>query len=64
MPTSMSFFISIILATTMFSVIDSAVCTIVVCFAEAPSTFEENHPNHYQSMKEAWSDVYGIRFQT
>ena len=47
---------------TMLCVIESSVSTIIVCFAEAPDEFEENHPTHNQAMRDAWSEVYQIRF--
>ena len=34
-------------------VIESAINTVLVCFAEAPEEFEENHPEHSQEMREA-----------
>merc|ERR1719223_234828 len=57
-----AFIVSIILSMTMLCVIESSVSTIIVCFAEAPDEFAENHPTHNQEMRDAWSDVYQIRF--
>ena len=45
----------------MMNVIDSAVSTIVVCFAEAPEVLESSHPDHSLVMKEAWYNVYQVR---
>jgi hypothetical protein len=42
----------------IMAVIDSAVNTVLVCFAEAPEEFEENHPELSQKMREAWLQVY------
>lgn len=58
----LAFIVSIILSMTMLCVIESSVSTIIVCLAEAPSEFEENHPTHNQAMRDAWSEVYQIRF--
>ena len=47
---------------TVMSIIDSAVTTVIVCFAEAPDVLEMNHSDHSREMKEAWTNVYGILF--
>lgn len=56
------FVVGLLLSTTVMSVIDSAVSTIIVCFAEAPEEFEQNHNTHSRNMREAWNKVYEIRF--
>jgi len=43
---------------TIMGVIESAVNTVLVCFAEAPEEFEENHSELNQKMREAWLQVY------
>ncbi len=47
---------------TIMSTIDSAVSTIIVCFAEAPEELERNHSTHSRDMREAWNKVYQIAF--
>jgi hypothetical protein len=42
----------------MFSVVLSAVDTIVVCYCEAPLDFQMNYPELYDAMTEAWMKIY------
>lgn len=57
------FALAFVLSLTMMSAIDSAVSTVIVCFAEAPSDLERNHQAHYREIREAWNKVYPlIRF--
>ncbi len=58
---SVGFIIALLLAVTMMGIINSAVGTIIVCFAEAPEEFEINHNTHSRDMKEAWNKVYQIQ---
>jgi hypothetical protein len=44
------------------AMVESAVDTIVVCFAEAPEDFEINHPDHCRRMKSAWRQVFGMMY--
>eukprot|EP00559_Dactyliosolen_fragilissimus_P006785 CAMPEP_0184871476 /NCGR_PEP_ID=MMETSP0580-20130426/40741_1 /TAXON_ID=1118495 /ORGANISM="Dactyliosolen fragilissimus" /LENGTH=132 /DNA_ID=CAMNT_0027374141 /DNA_START=1461 /DNA_END=1859 /DNA_ORIENTATION=- len=52
------FLIGIFNASSIFTVLESAVNTIVVCFAEAPSEFENNHPDHSRELHETWSSTW------
>eukprot|EP00804_Cyclotella_cryptica_P027864 CCRYP_003782-RB/>CCRYP_003782-RB protein AED:0.24 eAED:0.24 QI:507/1/1/1/0.8/0.66/6/419/513 len=52
------FLIGIVVSAVMFSVVDSSVNTVIVCFAEGPAEFEENHPELSSQMREAWRKVY------
>lgn len=56
------FFVALLLSMTIMNIVDSAVTTILVCFAEAPEAFEANHSTHCRDMKEAWTKVYDIQF--
>lgn len=57
------FALAFVLSLTMMSAIDSAVSTVIVCFAEAPSDLERNHQTHYREIRDAWNKVYPlIRF--
>mmetsp|Transcript_5839 Transcript_5839/g.7446 ORF Transcript_5839/g.7446 Transcript_5839/m.7446 type:complete len:563 (+) Transcript_5839:118-1806(+) len=58
---SICFTIGLIFSTTVMSIIDSAVCTIIVCFAEAPHDLDVNHSTHSRNMREAWNEVYQIQ---
>jgi len=55
------FVFGVLFSHTMMNVVDSAVCTIIVCFAEAPEELESSHPNHSRKMKKAWYDVYQVQ---
>ena len=48
----------LVVSATTLSVVDSSVNTVLVCFAEAPAEFEENHPEHSAEMRSAWRKVY------
>lgn len=43
------------IASATMNVVSSAVDTIVVCFAEAPAEFEENHPELSKTMNDAFT---------
>lgn len=47
---------------TMMNIVDSAISTILVCFAEAPEVFDANHNTHCRDMKDAWNKVYEVQF--
>ena len=59
---SLGFTVGLFLSMTVMSIIDSAVSTIIVCFAEAPEEFDRNHSSHSRDMREAWMKVYKISF--
>ncbi|GMH99868.1 hypothetical protein TrLO_g758 [Triparma laevis f. longispina] len=52
------FFIGLLIgalfSSIMFNVVQSAVDTTVVCFAEAPVDFQRNYPDLYDQMSESW----------
>merc|ERR1711957_328389 len=52
------FIISFLVITLMFGIVDSALNTVIVCYAEAPSEFQANHPELSEEMREAWLKVY------
>jgi Plasma-membrane choline transporter len=43
-----------VLAVTLFSVVGSAVNTVIVCYAEAPAEFQMNHPKLSEEMRASW----------
>ena len=55
---SLCFIVGLVLSVTTLSVVDSSVNTVLVCFAEAPQEFEENHPELSSEMRDAWREVY------
>jgi len=54
----MSFYISIINSSTLLSVVSTSTDTAIVCFAEGPAEFEENHPQLSMRMQETFSATY------
>jgi len=50
--------ISYIVILVMFGVVDSALNTVIVCYAEAPNEFQTNHHELSEEMREAWLKVY------
>lgn len=42
------------MSSTLYSVVSSAVNTVIVCFAEAPNEFQANHPLLSEKMVESW----------
>jgi len=55
------FFISLLNANILLSVVGTASDTAVVCFAEASAEFEENHPQlsaiMHETYAQAWPEV-------
>lgn len=52
-------FFGFVLALVVSSVIESAVSTIFVCFAEDPQSLSETHPELYATLVEAWEVAAG-----
>ena len=50
--------IGLVLTSVLFSVISSAVNTVIVCFAASPLDFETNHPELSHEMRSAWREVW------
>ena len=55
-----AFLIGLVITSIMLSVVDSAVNTVLVSFAEAPAEFEQNHPELSDEMRDAWMLAYPI----
>jgi hypothetical protein len=53
-----AFLIGLVIMSIMLSVVDSAVNTVLVSFAETPEEFQENHPKLSGEMRDAWRLVY------
>jgi len=45
-----------------FNTVESAVNTVIVCFADAPAEFQANHPELSNSMRATWLQVYPDEF--
>ena len=48
------FLVGLILASIFLGIVDSAVKTCIVCFAESPAEFEQNHPQLSLELRDAW----------
>ena len=59
----MAIAVGIIMCSTLFSLISSAVNATIVLYAEAPAEFEANHPQLSQQMRDAWRQAYPVEFQ-
>lgn len=59
---SAAFFIGfttgLVLTTTLLSLVSSAVNTVIVCYADAPSEFRLNHSKLSQDMREGWAAAW------
>ena len=51
-----------VLTSTLLTLVSSAVNTVIVCYAEAPREFEENHPKLSQDMRAAWRQAWPDEF--
>lgn len=52
------FVIGALFASTVLGVISSAVNTVIVCYAEAPNEFQQNHPQLSEDMRLAWRQAW------
>jgi hypothetical protein len=52
------FVIGYIVSAVMVNVIQGAVNTLIVCWADSPSRLEENHPELAQEMRDAWRAAF------
>mmetsp|Transcript_15057 Transcript_15057/g.31044 ORF Transcript_15057/g.31044 Transcript_15057/m.31044 type:complete len:516 (-) Transcript_15057:127-1674(-) len=43
---------------TLFSIVSSAVNTVIVCFGEAPNEFQMNHPELSENMLATWREAW------
>jgi Plasma-membrane choline transporter len=56
------FIVGYAMSSTLFSVVSSAVNTVIVCYAEAPNEFQANHPKLSDQMRTAWRQAYPNEF--
>lgn len=47
-----------LISSILMSVVGSAVNTVIVCFAESPAEFEQNHPHLSAEMRAAWRQAW------
>jgi xanthosine utilization system XapX-like protein len=55
-------FVGYAMCAVMFSVVSSAVNTVLVCYAEAPNEFAANHPQLANQMRAAWRAAWPNEF--
>mmetsp|Transcript_11583 Transcript_11583/g.17007 ORF Transcript_11583/g.17007 Transcript_11583/m.17007 type:complete len:540 (+) Transcript_11583:101-1720(+) len=53
-----AFFVGLFISNVVLFVIESAVRTAIVCFAESPAEFDEHHPDLSENMKAGWAEAY------
>mmetsp|Transcript_6405 Transcript_6405/g.18016 ORF Transcript_6405/g.18016 Transcript_6405/m.18016 type:complete len:499 (+) Transcript_6405:67-1563(+) len=53
-----AFLVGFIFASVYLGVVDSAITTVIVCYAEAPAEFESNHPELSSEMRNAWTEAW------
>jgi len=57
------FFVGFVLSSVVMGVIGSAVNTVIVCYAEAPKEFQNNHPELSDQMRAAWRQAWPNDFK-
>ena len=45
-------------AAVVMSVIEAAVCTVFVCFAEDPEALRRSRPDHHQRLVATWNQFH------
>lgn len=55
---TIGFLVGIVLSTVLFSMIESSVQGVIVCFAGSPVEFQRNHPDLSHEMRHAWKEVW------
>lgn len=57
------FLIGAVLTSCLMTLVSSAVNTVIVCYAEDPRAFEENHPKLSADMRAAWRQAWPAEFR-
>ena len=52
------FVVGYVMGSILMSVVSSAVNTVIVCFAESPNEFQNNHPDLSNEMRLAWRSAW------
>mmetsp|Transcript_14839 Transcript_14839/g.22939 ORF Transcript_14839/g.22939 Transcript_14839/m.22939 type:complete len:805 (+) Transcript_14839:134-2548(+) len=55
---TIGFLVGIVLSTVLFSIIESSVQGVIVCFAGSPVEFHRNHPDLSHEMRHSWKEVW------
>merc|ERR1712232_175154 len=56
------FLVGFVISSILMSVIASATNTVIVCYAEAPNEFQQNHPVLSAEMNDTWRQVWPQEF--
>jgi len=56
------FVVGMVLTSTLMTLVSSAVNTVIVCYAEAPREFHENHPKLAEDMRTTWRQAWPSEF--
>eukprot|EP00585_Thalassiosira_rotula_P007315 CAMPEP_0196137484 /NCGR_PEP_ID=MMETSP0910-20130528/5440_1 /TAXON_ID=49265 /ORGANISM="Thalassiosira rotula, Strain GSO102" /LENGTH=596 /DNA_ID=CAMNT_0041397949 /DNA_START=48 /DNA_END=1838 /DNA_ORIENTATION=- len=56
------FVVGTVLTSTLMTLVSSAVNTVIVCYAEAPREFQENHPKLAEDMRTTWRQFWPSEF--
>jgi len=52
------FIVGLLLSNILLGVVNSAINTVIVCFADAPAEFQMNHPELSGEMRAAWAQAW------
>ena len=52
------FVVGLLVSSILLGVVNSAINTVIVCYADAPSEFQMNHPELSAEMRGAWSQAW------
>lgn len=52
------FMMGALFASTLLGIVSSAVNTVIVCYAEAPNEFQQNHPQLSEEMRASWRQAW------
>lgn len=55
---SIGLIVGMVICSILMGVISSSVNTTIVCFADGPAEFEENHPELSAEMRRTYQEVY------
>lgn len=53
-----AFLVGLVFCSIHMSVVGSAINTVIVCFAESPAEFEQNHPRLSEEMRSSWISAW------
>ena len=53
-----AFIVGLLLSSIMLGVVNSAINTVIVCYADAPGEFQMNHPELSGEMRMAWTQAW------